>query len=64
MIERVHATDKETAQVIVAMKNKIESQEKAIEELVEHLGEALYSDEWDTREYAIVAHSRYKKGLL
>jgi hypothetical protein len=34
---------------------------ETIKDLTEHLGEALYSDEWNTREYAIVAHSKAKE---
>ena len=34
---------------------------ETIRDLTEHLGEALYSDEWDTREYAIVAHGKAKR---
>jgi FtsZ-binding cell division protein ZapB len=30
-------------------------------ELAEHLGNALYSDEWRTREYAIALFSQYEK---
>jgi hypothetical protein len=30
-------------------------------ELGEHLGNALYSDEWRTREYAIVAFNHYQR---
>jgi hypothetical protein len=40
---------------------EIERLEAVVKELHHHLGEALYSDEWDTREYAIAAHSRYDK---
>ena len=32
-----------------------------VHELAEHLGCALYSDEWRTREYAIVAFNQYKR---
>jgi hypothetical protein len=32
-----------------------------LHELAEHLGCALYSDEWRTREYAIVAFNQYKR---
>ena len=31
-----------------------------VHELAEHLGCALYSDDWRTREYAIVAFNQYK----
>jgi len=32
-----------------------------LHELGEHLGNALYSDEWRTREYAICAFNHYQK---
>jgi hypothetical protein len=32
-----------------------------VHELAEHLGCALYSEDWRTREYAIVAFNQYKK---
>ena len=32
-----------------------------LHELAEHLGCALYSDDWRTREYAIVAFNQYKR---
>lgn len=32
-----------------------------LHELAEHLGAALYSDEWNTREYAIVCFNRYER---
>ena len=32
-----------------------------VHELAEHLGCALYSEDWRTREYAIVAFKQYKK---
>ena len=32
-----------------------------VHELAEHLGCALYSDEWQTREYAIAAFNDYAK---
>ncbi len=32
-----------------------------VHELAQHLGCALYSEDWRTREYAIVAFNHYKK---
>ena len=32
-----------------------------LHELADHLGNALYSDEWRTREYSIVAFNGYKR---
>jgi hypothetical protein len=32
-----------------------------LHDLAEHLGAALYSDEWKTREYAIVCFNRYER---
>jgi hypothetical protein len=43
--------------------DEIERLRTTIKELHHHLGEALYSDEWNTREYAIAAHSRHEKEL-
>ena len=40
--------------------DEIERLRKIIKDLHHHLGEALYSDEWDTREYAIASYSRYE----
>ena len=40
---------------------EIERLQAIVKDLHHHLGEALYSDEWNTREYAIVAYSRYEK---
>jgi hypothetical protein len=41
--------------------DEIERLRKIVKDLHNHLGEALYSDEWNTREYAIASYSRYEK---
>lgn len=41
--------------------DEIERLRAIVKDLHHHLGEALYSDEWKTREYAIASHSRYDK---
>jgi hypothetical protein len=41
--------------------DEIERLRKIVKDLHDHLGEALYSDEWNTREYAIASYSRYEK---
>jgi hypothetical protein len=41
--------------------NKRDEQIDLLHELAEHLGCALYSDDWRTREYAIVAFNHYKE---
>jgi len=41
--------------------DEIERLRKIVKDLHHHLGEALYSDEWNTREYAIASYSRYEK---
>ena len=40
---------------------QIHKQEVLLHELAEHLGNALYSDEWRTREYGIVAFGQYER---
>jgi hypothetical protein len=40
--------------------DEIERLRKIVKDLHDHLGEALYSDEWNTREYAIASYSRYE----
>lgn len=41
--------------------DEIERLRAELHEVAEHLGNALYSDEWRTREYAIVAFGRYER---
>ena len=43
------------------MSDEIERLRVTLHDVAEHLGNALYSDEWRTREYAIVAFSNYER---
>jgi hypothetical protein len=42
---------------------EIERLQTMLHNVAEHLGNALYSDEWRTREYAIVAFSMYERAF-
>lgn len=41
--------------------DEIERLRASLHDIAEHLGNALYSDEWRTREYAIVAFGIYER---
>lgn len=49
----------ELQQTVDAQLKQIREQEVLLHELADNLGNALYSDEWRTREYGIAAFSGY-----
>ena len=54
-------TNMELHRTIDAQLKQIHKQEVLLHELGEHLGNALYSDEWNTREYGICAFNDYQR---
>jgi hypothetical protein len=44
-----------------ALLRELEDTTALLHELADYLGNALYSDEWRTREYAIGGFSRYQR---
>ena len=56
-----HLDEYELTPLAYEAADEIERLRKIVKDLHHHLGEALYSDEWNTREYAIASYSRYEK---
>jgi len=60
-VYRLREANRNLRQETVYLENRLDKWRMMANRLGNHLGEGLYTDGWDAREYAIAAHSEWEQ---
>jgi hypothetical protein len=60
-VYRLMEANRNLRQETVYLENRLDKWRNMANRLGTHLGEGLYTDEWDAREYAIVSHGEWEQ---